>query len=244
VSVIVFDVNAPVAGNGGSDDPAGSCIESIRSKTTYGNYEIIVADDSGNAAEGLNRAVARAGGDYLVFLDRTVRPISEDWLQNMLRHAQRPDTGAVGAKLLFADGTLRHVGIVFCEGLPRHVRQGYPASDWGYWGSSSVARNYLAVSPACMMVSRRAFSAARGFDPAMASPFHHFELCLKMVEQGRRNVYTPSATLYHLGHHDPSGDAEAARNFAFKWRHLTVPDRFYGAHLALHPPTFEFDPRA
>jgi len=242
VSVIVFDVNAPVAGNGGSDDPAGSCIESIRSKTTYGNYEIVVADSAGNGAEGLNQAVARAGGDYLVFVDRTVRPISGDWLQNMLRHAQRSGTGAVGAKLLFGDDTVRHVGIVFCGGLPRHVRQGYPASDWGYWGSSSIARNFLAVSPACMMVSREAFSAAHGFDPAMAPSFHHFELCLKMVEQGRRNVYTPSAALYHLGRHDLSGDGEAARSFALKWRHLTVPDRFYGAHLALHPPTFEFDP--
>jgi GT2 family glycosyltransferase len=197
-----------------------------------------------DGATSLNEAVARASGEYLVFVDCTVRPVSGDWLQNMLRHAQRPGIGVVGAKLLFGDDTVRHVGIVFCEGLPRHARQGYPASDWGYWGSSSIARNYLAVSPACMMVSRRAFLAAGGLDPAMETPFCHFELCLKMVEQGLRNVYTPSAALYHLGHHDPSGDGDAARRFALKWRHLTMPDRFYGAHLALHPPTFEFDPES
>ena len=93
-----------------------------------------------------------------------------------------------------------------------------------------------------MMVSNEAFSAAGGFDRATAFPFCYFDLCLKMVEQGRRNVYTPSASLYHLGHHDCSGDIDAARSFALKWRHLTVPDRFYGTNLAMDPPTFEFNP--
>jgi GT2 family glycosyltransferase len=241
VSIILFDVNGPVAIDRSSGDQMGACIESIRSKTTYRNYEVIVARAAGNAAEALNEAAARAGGDYLVFVDCTVRPISDDWLENMLRYAQRPGVGAVGANLLFGDNTIRHVGIVFFEGLPRHVRQGYPASDWGYWGSSSIARNYLAVSPACMMVSTEAFSAAGGFDMAISSPFCHFDLCLKMVKQGRRNVYTSSASLYHLGYHD-SDDHEAARKFAVKWWHLTVPDRLYGANLAMDPPTFEFDP--
>jgi glycosyltransferase involved in cell wall biosynthesis len=244
VSVIVFDVNGGLSADGSSGDSMTACIESIRSTTTYEHCEFIPACRAGSAAESLNEAAAQSGGDYLVFVDCTVRPISGDWLQNLLRHAQRPGVGAVGAKLLFGDDTIRHVGIVFCGGLPRHVRQGYPASDWGYWGSSSIARNYLAVSPACMMVSEEAFSDAGGFDPEMPSPLCHFDLCLKMVERGRRNVYTPSAALYHLGYHDPSADADAARSFAIKWRHLTIPDRFYGAHLALHPPTFEFDPAA
>lgn len=241
ISVIVFDVNGSAAAAG---DPLPTCIEAIASNTTYANLEFIAARTTRTVAESLNDAAARARGDYLVFLDRTIRPLAGDWLENMLRYAQRPRIGAVGAKLLFGDDTVRHVGIVFCDGLPRHVRQGYPGSDWGYWGSSSIARNYLAVSPACMMVSREALSAAGGFDQEMASPFCQFDLCLKLVEQGYRNVYTPSAALYHLGYHDTSGDRDAARSFALKWRSLTVPDRFYGAHLALHPPTFEFDPTA
>jgi len=244
VSVIVSGADGPEAAAGGSDDQVQACIESIRSKTTYRNYEIVVAGPGGRGAARLNEAAARAEGDYLVFVDCTVRPITGDWLGNMLRYAQRPGMGAVGGKLLFGDDTIRHAGIVFCAGLPRHVRQGYPASDWGYWGSSSIARNYLAVSPACMMISKDAFSAAAGFDPAMPSPFCHFDLCLKMVERGRRNVYTPSVSLYHLGYYRSSDDSDATRNFVLKWWHLTVPDRYYGANLALDPPTFEFDPRS
>jgi len=242
VSVVVWDANGPGTAGDSSGGEAEACIESIRSKTTYRNYEIILARAAGEDADRLNEAAARAGGDYLIFVDCTVRPIAGDWLQNMLRYAQRPGIGAVGAKLLFGDDTIRHVGIVFCAGFPRHVRQGYPMSDWGYWGSSSIARNYLAVSPACMMVSNHAFSSVGGFDPAIPSPFCHFDLCLKMVQQGRRNVYTPSVSLYHLGYHDSSGNSDAARNFVLKWWHLTVPDRYYGANLALDPPTFEFDP--
>jgi GT2 family glycosyltransferase len=242
VSVIVSDLNGPAAAVDSPDGQVKACIDSIRAKTTYHNYEIVVAGAVGDAVAPLNEAAARAEGDYLVFVDSTVRPISGDWLQNMLRHAQRPGIGAVGGQLLFGDDTIRHAGIVFCSGRPRHVRQGYPATDWGYWGSSSIARNYLAVSPACMMVSGEAFVAAGGLDPAMPPPLCHFDLCLKMAKQGRRNVYTPSASLYHLGHDDSFGDSDAARNFVVKWWNLTVPDRFYGANLALDPPTFEFDP--
>ncbi|MCW5733926.1 MAG: glycosyltransferase [Enhydrobacter sp.] len=244
VSVIVFDGHRPGEAAGSSGDSMAAAIDAIRSKTTYRTHEVIVAYMVRSVAESLNEAVARARGEYLVFVDSTIRPITGDWLESMLRYAQRPRVGAVGAKLLFGDDTLRHVGVVFSSGLPRHVRQGYPASDWGYWGSSSIARNYLAVSPACMMISREAFAATGGFDQEMASPFCQFDLCLKMVEQGRRNVYTPSAVLYHLGYQDALGDRDSARSFALKWRSLTVPDRFYGAHLALHPPTFEFDPTA
>lgn len=223
-------------------DQAAICIESIRVKTTYRNYDVVPVKVAGNVAGRLNEAAAQARGDYLVFVVSGVRVISDGWLQNMLSYAQQPGVGAVGAKLLFGDDTLLHAGIVFSDGFPRHVRQGYPGSDRGYWGSSSIARNYLAVSDACMMISREAFASVGGFDSAFAPPFCHLDLCLKMIEKGYRNIYVPSAVLYQLGQHANAGEGGDAGRFREKWRHLTDPDNYYGANLALNPPTFEFDP--
>jgi cellulose synthase/poly-beta-1,6-N-acetylglucosamine synthase-like glycosyltransferase len=242
VTVIVSDGTLEATHRGGGTDQSAICVESIRSKTTYRNYEIVTVKAQANRTDRLNEAAKQARGDYLVFVDSGTRLISGDWLQCMLRYAQRAGVGAVGAKLLFSDDTLRHVGIVFSGGIPRHVRQGYPESDRGYWGSSSIARNYLAVSDACMMVSREVFSSAGGLDSRIAAPFCHFDLCLKMVENGCRNVYVPSALLYQLGHQGWADDVDAVECFRKKWQHLTDPDHFYGANLALNPPTFEFDP--
>jgi len=241
VSVIVFNADLAAA-PGGSIDQSTACIASIRARTTYRNHEVVLANGTGTCADRLNDAAVRAKGDYLVFVDSGCQVISPDWLQCLLGYAQRPGVGVVGAKLLFGDDTVRHVGIVFVEGLPRYVRQGYPGSDRGYWGSSGIARNYLAVSESCMMVSHHNFSSVGGFDSTIAAPFFHFDLCLKIVESGRRNIYVPSASLYQLGNCGDGGDLVTAEKFREKWRHLTDPDPCYGANLALNPPTFEFDP--
>lgn len=243
VSVIVAALNPQDAHDSSGIDRAAACIESIRSGTTYRKYELIVAKAACDGTDRLSEAAAQAKGDYLVFMDEGARIISGDWLQSMLRYAQRPGVGAVGAKLLFEDDTIRHAGIVFSEGLPRYVRQGYPKSDWGYWGSSSIARNYLAISDACMMISRAAFSSVGGMDPTMTPPLRHLDLCLRLVERDYRNVYVPSALLYLLRRRDSSDDGGEIERFRERWRHLTDPDRLYGTNLSLNPPTFEFEPR-
>ena len=242
VSIVVSGVDLEAIDKDRGADLLAACLESIRSKSTYRNYEIIAVGERGNLADRLNEAAGQAKGAYLVFLSGDTKVVSPDWLESMLGHIQRPGTGVVGAKLLFGDDTLRHVGMALCSGLPRYIRRGYPASDWGYWGSSSVARNYLAVSGACMMVRRDDFCAVGGFDPTMAPAYHDVDLCLKMVKRGRRNIFTPSASLYQLAGDCRADHVDAATLFRARWQHVTTPDPFYGAHLTLKPPTFEFDP--
>jgi len=243
VSIIVGTTDPHDPEDDSRIDQAASCIASIQSRTTYRNYEIIPMKARRNDAYRLNEAAAEAKGNYLVFMDESCRVVSADWLQNLLRYAQRPGVGAVGARLLFEDDTVRHAGIVFSDGLPRHVRQGYPKSDWGYWGSSSIARNYLALSDACVMISREAFSSVGGMEPTMTPPLCHLDMCLKLVEGGCRNVHVPAAVLHLLRRRDFSEDDGEIERFRTAWRHLTEPDRCYGTNLSLSPPTFEFDPR-
>ncbi len=132
VSVIVSDANA--SGGDSSGDQVEACLESIQSKTTYHNYEIIVARAGGKDADRLNEAAARAGGDYLVFVDCTVRPIAGDWLCNMLRYAQRPGMGAVGGKLLFGDDTISTRRHCFLRGASPSCSAGLSSIRLGLLG--------------------------------------------------------------------------------------------------------------
>ncbi len=50
----------------------------------------------------------------------TSRPRSEGWLHALVELGQRPDVGAVGARLVYPDGSVQHAGVVI--GLGGHRR--------------------------------------------------------------------------------------------------------------------------
>ena len=49
---------------------------------------------------------------WLLFLNNDTEVIEPGWLSAMAEHVQRPEVGAVGARLLFSDDTVQHAGIV------------------------------------------------------------------------------------------------------------------------------------
>jgi GT2 family glycosyltransferase len=240
VSLIVCPGDAH---QGPSERDIDACRESLKG-SSYRNVEVLVAKHEGNAAEALNEAARQASGKYLVFLSAGVRVISPNWLEELLMYSERAGVGITGPKLLFADDTIRHCGIVFTNGVPRAVRLGYPRYDWGYWGSSAIARNYLSVSGACMMVRAETFRQVGGFDPSMAPTHHHFDLCLRVGRSGERVVYVPSAEMYDLSGNAPVDDGKSELAFQERWRAMTSPDPYYGANLTMDPPTFDFEGRA
>ncbi len=73
-----------------------------------------------------NAAVRLARGEYLVLLNNDTAILRGDWLDALLNHAQRPEVGVVGAKLLHADGTIQHGGVVLgLRGPADHPSSGY-----------------------------------------------------------------------------------------------------------------------
>ena len=111
-----------------------TCLNSLRAKTTYENYEIIVIDnipaaetgwktwvrehadrvvdipDSFNWSIFNNRAARVAKGEFLLFLNDDITITQPDWLEALLEHAQRPEVGIVGPQLLYPDGKVQHAG--------------------------------------------------------------------------------------------------------------------------------------
>ena len=71
---------------------------------------------------------------YVVLLNDDITVITPDWVEAMLEHAQRPEVGVVGAKLLYPDRSLQHAGVILG---PRencgHAFKHFPEDDPGYF---------------------------------------------------------------------------------------------------------------
>ena len=52
-----------------------------------------------------NFAVEQTQSPWLLFLNNDIEVIDGDWLSTMAEHVQRPEVGAVGARLLYPDDT-------------------------------------------------------------------------------------------------------------------------------------------
>jgi GT2 family glycosyltransferase len=198
-------------------------IESILQQTDYDRYEILVVDNASNESDAVeylaslppkcqvhrwnerfnysainNFGAQQARGEQLLFLNNDVEVIRPDWLTAMLEHAQRPDVGAVGAKLLYADGRIQHAGVVV--GINRaaaNAFRGWPGDTIGSPRLADLTRNCSAVTGACMMVPRQVFEKAGGFDERLRVVLNDVDLCLKIRQLGYLVVYTPHALLYH-----------------------------------------------
>ncbi|MCP5305430.1 MAG: glycosyltransferase [Chromatiaceae bacterium] len=202
------------------------CIDSVRAKTGYPNYEIIIVDNQSdepatieylqqlqasgearvvpydkpfNYAALNNFAVAKAAGDYLCFLNNDIEVIEGDWLAEMVSHAARPEIGAVGARLLYPDGRLQHGGVLTgLGGVAGHAMKYLSGEAKGYNGRAVLVQNYSAVTAACMVMRREVFEQIGGFDAEhLGVAFNDVDLCLRIREQGYRNLWTPYAELYH-----------------------------------------------
>ena len=71
-----------------------------------------------------NRAVKKAHGEYLLFLNNDTEVITENWLTLMVSFAQQERIGCVGAKLLYPNNTVQHA---------RYFRIRWRRWAWSLW---------------------------------------------------------------------------------------------------------------
>jgi GT2 family glycosyltransferase len=202
-----------------------TCVESIRAKTDYPNYEILLIDNGSDVPEALayfqklknsgvrvlrddrpfnysalnNGAVADARGEVVVLMNNDIEVISPDWLSEMVSHACRHSVGAVGAKLLYPSDRVQHAGVVIgIGGCAGHVHKGLPAAHWGYFSRACVTQNFSAVTGACLAVRREHYLAVGGLNETdLKVAFNDIDFCLRLSERGLKTVFTPRALLYH-----------------------------------------------
>ena len=255
------------------------CVESILEKTSYKNYEILIIDNNSDEPEAVqwldgiaeiggakvrvlrypkpfnfsamnNFAAQQAVGDYLLLLNNDTAVIDEHWLDAMLNHGQRPEVGAVGAKLLFPNGTIQHAGVILgLNGPAEHPFIGEPMDAAGYMQRLQVDQNYSAVTAACLLVRKEIYFAVGGMDEeSFKVSYNDVDLCLKIREQGYLNVWTPHAVLLHEGSvsqkNEDTSEARAKRkrfvaeqdSMYDKWLPELARDPAYNPNFSLAMP--------
>lgn len=207
-------------------DLVARCIRSIRERTYYPAFEILVVDNGSDDPATLkylddlqqssvarvlrygapfnysainNFAVARAAGDLVCLLNNDTEVISPDWLGEMVGHAMQPGVGAVGAMLYYPDDTIQHAGITL--GLGGLAGHRFIAKPRGYAGPRERlrhAQNLSAVTAACLVVRKQVYLEVDGLDEeSFPVAYNDVDFCLRARAHGYRNVWTPFAELYH-----------------------------------------------
>lgn len=203
-----------------------TCVDGLLHGTDYPNFDVVIADNDSVETETLqymaavssdprvkvvrwphpfnysainNFAVSQSEGEYVCLFNNDIEVLDPDWLTEMMREALLPGVGAVGARLLYPDRSIQHAGVAIGMGnAAGHAHRALPEGEPGYFAQALIARGASAVTAACLVVSRRHFDAVGGLDEeGLAVAYNDVDLCLKLQEQGLKNVYTPAATLIH-----------------------------------------------
>lgn len=159
------------------------------------NFTIVSAPGPFNFAKICNAGAAAVDCDILIFLNNDMSVIRGNWVRQLVSHANLPDVGVVGAKLLYPDGTIQHGGVVLgIQGVGAHRLVGV---DDEYAESFDVTREMSAVTGACLAIRRKLFEEAGGFDPVLKVAFNDVKLCMDVRQAGYRNLYVSEPLLFH-----------------------------------------------
>lgn len=203
-----------------------------------------------------NMAAAAARGEILCFLNNDTEVLSADWLNRARAFLSMDEVGMVGARLLFPDGTLQHLGIVL--GMGEHRIAGVPhlglEGDMpGYFGKARLLQEVSAVTAACMFVRRDDFLAVGGFDEDLRVAYNDVDLCLKIRAKGLKILADPGITLIHKESRTRGSDKHGARAerlareaawMRTRWARLLDDDPYFSPNLDLHRVDFAYAAKA
>lgn len=201
-----------------------ACIESIMTKTTYGNYEIVVINNGSietptieylellrstgitvldypyafNYSKITNFGSDKSESDYLCFLNNDTEVMEPNWLGLLMDHAVQPDVGVVGSKLLYPDGSIQHFGVA----LGYTGAAGHPLAGEVPDGTTSISYansciEVSAVTFACAVTSRLNFKLANGLDSGFKVGLNDIDFALRLKNIGKRNVVCGQSCLIH-----------------------------------------------
>ncbi|HEY7327089.1 MAG TPA: glycosyltransferase [Gemmataceae bacterium] len=254
--------------SGGKVDLLDQCVHAVVGNTDYRNFEFLIIDNSkGERVQSYfptiaklwphshyldrrgmpfnfsalnNQAVQLVQSPLVLLLNDDTIPINAGWLEAMVEHAQRPEVGAVGCKLLYASGAIQHAGVVMgmsdnCDHVFKYL-PGDPSHP-GYFDLPHMIRNVSAVTGACLMTRREVFCEVRGFNEVqLPIAFQDIDLCLKIRARGYLVIYTPHAQLFHLesqskAEGEKTPESTEVSYMQHEWAEVIAHDPYYHPNL-------------
>ena len=253
------DLEVLIVDNGSSDPDALALLQRLRLDS---RVRVISYEGAFNYSAINNHAVGVSTGDVILMLNNDVDVIAPSWLTEMVSLVMRPDVGAVGAKLYYADKRIQHAGVVLGvgnheggPGVAGHFGHFEDSSSIGYFGQYCLTKEVSGVTGACLAIRRETFDAVGGLDEVnLPVSFNDVDLCMKIRSHGLRVIWTPFAELFHLESASRGTDATPsqveraaaeASHMRRKWGPLLDTDPFYNINFDRLDHTFRlaFPPR-
>jgi O-antigen biosynthesis protein len=196
-----------------------------------------------NFSSATNYGVSASDGELLCLLNDDVEPLTPDWLSIMLGHLADPAVGAVGAKLLYPNGTVQHGGVIMgLAGLCEHANRYLPADKEGYAARANLDQDMSCVTGACLLTRRTTYEQLGGLDESFEIAYNDVDFCLRIRGAALRIIFAATAVLRHyeslsLGDHF-SGDRAKLRDseatkLRQRWHAVFAEDPFYNPNLSL-----------
>ena len=233
-------------------------VESIVEKSTWENIEFVVVADTTtptvvrralerlcgdhlvwvdydkpfNFADKIGQGRAASSGDVLLLLNDDMEVISEDFIEELVGLALEPGVGAVGARLLLADGRIQHIGHRYADGT-FHLFAGYDGDYAGPQGMCRVTRECIGVTAACLAVRTETFDEVGGMALDFPNNFNDVDFALRLRDRGLRNIVTPHAVLFHFESvtRDGTVTAEEAELLFSRWGKQLNSDPYSNPNL-------------
>lgn len=203
------------------------CLESIFEISTFKNFEIIILNNNSTLPETYlwfdeiskkynnvkvvnanypfnwsklnNHGISESSGNVYIFLNNDIKIITPNWIEELANYALDTDVGVVGALLLYDDNTIQHAGVVVgMNGWADHIfKQAHLVHFPTPFVSPVISRDVLAVTGACMAISKEKIEKIGLFDENFIICGSDVEICLRSHELGFYNFINTSAKLYH-----------------------------------------------
>lgn len=253
------------------------CVQSIIEQTTYPRYEVVVvaggevdpataawlaamADIGGGILRVLrlpmrgdecalfDRAARQVGGEYLLRLSAQLRVTQPDWLDEMLQHAQRPEVGVVGAKIIDRFDQVLEAGRVLGVGQAAGPAfAGEDAHARGYLQRLQSVQNWSAVSGDCLLIRKSLWQDLGGLRSQQFSVgLCELDLCLRVTGEGYLVVWTPYVHMRALPSEGPAKGLARPDNqiqaFVDQWLPRLIQDPAYNPNLNLTVANFAVEP--
>lgn len=250
------------------------CLKSLYAKAGYDHFEVLVLENNSvdpatfafyekelaqyprcrvetypggfNFSAVNNFGAKKAAGQQLLLLNNDIEFLTDGFLTELLMFSQRPDVGAVGAKLYYPDDKIQHAGVfIGLGGSAGHSHKGLPRDTRGNMYRVSTVQNLSAVTGACLMVKKSLYEELGGLDEEnFAVSYNDVDFCLRLRAKGLLNVFTPFAQAYHyesksrgLDVSGPNAGRYAAEKQRFVEKYAAMMgeggDPYYNPHFTL-----------
>ncbi len=213
-------------------------LDTIQKRTDMNCRVVSPADPAApfNYSHLMNLALPLIDTPLILHLNNDVNALEPGWLEDMVGWITRLGVGAVGAKLIYPDRSLNHVGVIIGPhgGLADTPFAKMPERDVPELEWHATARDVSAVIGGCMLTRTDLYQQLGGFNETeFGVAYNDVDYCLRLLKAGYRIVQSPQAKLMHWGSATRGVTYDEAEHIAFLGAHPAFSDPQISSALQL-----------